>query len=87
MSFPLIRDSAYRFNSAYIREFSDKSLLLVVIEHTRIDLKNVEDIREFTRNPKIGTINRPVRNLYLPGTVTIIHSTSGLINVEINVDH
>ena len=79
ISFPLIRDSVYRFDSGYVHEFPDKSLLLVITERTKIDPKNVEDIREFTWNPKIGSINRPVRNVYLNGTVTTIYSTSGLI--------
>ncbi|MGB7881846.1 MAG: hypothetical protein WBL44_03915, partial [Nitrososphaeraceae archaeon] len=79
ISYPLIRDSVYRFHSAYIHEFPDKSLLLVITEHTKIDPKNVEDIREFTWNPKIGSINRPVRNIYLNGTVSTIHGTSGLV--------
>ena len=79
LSFPLISDSVYRFVSGYVHEFPDKSLLLVITERTKIDPKNVEDIREFTWNPKIGSINRPVRNVYLNGTVTTIYSTSGLI--------
>jgi len=79
ISFPLIRDSVYRFHSAYVHEFSDRSLLLVITEHTKIDPKNVEDIREFIWNPKIGAINRPVRNIYLNGTVSTIHGTSGLV--------
>jgi hypothetical protein len=39
----------------------------------------VEDIREYTWVPKIGDINRPVRHIYLNGTISTIHSTSGLI--------
>ena len=79
VSFPLIRDSVYKFHSAYIHEFPDRSLLLVITEHTKIDPINIEDIREFTWTPKIGAITRPVRNIYLNGTVSTIHSTSGLI--------
>lgn len=79
VSYPLIRDSVYRFHSAYVHEFPDRSLLLVMTEHTKIDPKNVEDIREFIWTPKIGAINKPVRYVYLNGTVTTIHSTSGLI--------
>jgi hypothetical protein len=79
VSYPLIRDSVYRFHSAYVHEFPDKSLLLVITEHTKIDPKDVEDIREFTWVPKIGAIKHPVRNLYLNGTITTIHSTSGLV--------
>jgi hypothetical protein len=79
ISYPLIRDSVYRFHSAYVHEFPDKSILLVITEHTKIGPKNIEDIRKFTWNPKIGAINRPVRNIYLNGTVSTIHSTSGLV--------
>jgi hypothetical protein len=79
VSYPLIRDSVYRFHSTYVHEFPDKSLLLVITEHTKIDPINIEDIREFTFNPKIGAINRPVRNIYLNGTISTIHSTSGLV--------
>ena len=79
ISYPLIRDSVYNINSAYVHEFPDRSLLLVITEFTKLDAKNIEDIREFTWVPKIGDINRPVRYIYLNGTVSTIHSTSGLI--------
>ena len=35
ISYPLIRDSVYRFHSAYVHEFPDKSLLFVITEHTK----------------------------------------------------
>jgi hypothetical protein len=79
ITYPLIRDSVYNIHSAYVHEFPDRSLLLVITECTKLHPKNVEDIREFTWTPKIGSINRPVRNIYLNGTVSTIHSTSGLI--------
>jgi hypothetical protein len=79
ISFPLIRDSVYYIHSAYVHEFPDRSLLLVITEFTKLDQKNVEDIREYTWISKIGDINRPVRYIYLNGTVSTIHSTSGLI--------
>src|SRR5215469_9963062 len=47
ISYPLIRNSVYKFNSVYVYEFQDKSLLLVVKEYTKIEPKNVEDYREF----------------------------------------
>jgi hypothetical protein len=79
ISFPLIRDSVYKIHSAYVHKFSDRSLLLVITEFTKLEPKNVEDIREFTWVPKIVDINRPVRYIFLNGTVSTIHSTSGLI--------
>lgn len=79
ISYPLIRDSVYNINSAYVHEFPDRSLLLVITEFSKLNPKNVEDIREFTWIPKIGNIKRPVRYIYLNGTVSTIYSTSGLI--------
>jgi hypothetical protein len=81
ISYPLIRNSVYKFNSAYVYEFSssDKSLLLVITEHTKIDSKSIEDYREFIWSPKIESIKRPVRNLTLQGLITTVHSNSGLV--------
>jgi hypothetical protein len=41
ISYPLIRNSVYKFYSAYVHEFEDKSVLLVVTEHTKIEPKTV----------------------------------------------
>ena len=79
IGYPLIRDSVYNINSAYVHEFPDRSLLLVITEFTKLEPKNVDDIREYTWVPKIGAINRPVKYIYLNGTVSTIHNTSGLI--------
>jgi hypothetical protein len=77
--YPLIRNSVYKFNSAYVHEFDDKSVLLVVTEHTKIDPKNVEDYREFVWIPKIDSIKRPIHYISLQGVITTIHGNSGLI--------
>jgi hypothetical protein len=80
ISYPMIRNSIYKFNSAYAHEFpADKSLLLVITEHTKIDSKNVEDYRDFIWNPKIESIKRPVRSVSLNGIITTVHNNSGLI--------
>ena len=79
ISYPLIRNSVYKFNSAYVHEFEDKSLLLVVTENTKIEAKNVEDYREFVWTPKIESIMRPVHYVALQGVITTVHSNSGLI--------
>ena len=66
ISYPLIRNSIYKLHSSYVHEFpTDKSLLLVLTEHTKIDSKNVEDYREYIWNPKIDRIKRPVRSVSL----------------------
>jgi len=79
ISYPLIRNSIYKFYSAYVHEFEDKSVLLVVTEHTKIEPKNIEDYREFVWTPKIDSIKRPVHYINLQGVITTIHSNSGLI--------
>ena len=79
ISYPLIRNSVYKFHSAYVHEFEDKSVLLVVTEHTKIEPKNIEDYREFVWAPKIESIKRPVHHIALQGVITTIHSNSGLI--------
>ena len=79
ISYPLIRNSVYKFNSAYVHEFEDKSLLLVVTEHTKIEPKNIEDYREFIWTPKIESIKRPVDYIALQGVITTVHSNSGLV--------
>jgi hypothetical protein len=79
ISYPLIRNSVYKFYSAYVHEFEDKSVLLVVTEHTKIEPKNIEDYREFVWVPKIESIKRPVHHIVLQGVITTIHSNSGLV--------
>ena len=58
---------------------TDKSLLVVITEHTRIDSKNVEDYRDFIWNPTIESVKRPVRSVSLSGIITTVHSNSGLV--------
>jgi hypothetical protein len=79
ISYPLLRNSVYKFYSAYVHEFEDKSILLVVTEHTKIEPKNIEDYREFVWTPKIESIKRPVHYIALQGVITTIHSNSGLV--------
>jgi hypothetical protein len=79
ITYPLIRNSVYKFYSAYVHEFEDKSTLLVVTEHTKIEPKNIEDYREFVWAPKIESIKRPVHQIALQGVITTIHSNSGLV--------
>jgi hypothetical protein len=80
ISYPLIRNCIYKFNSAYVHEFpADRSLLLVLTEHTKIDSKNVEDYRDFIWNSRIESIKRPVRSVSLNGIITTVHSNSGLV--------
>ena len=79
ISYPLIRNSVYKFNSAYVHEFEDKSVLLIVTEHTKIEPKNVDDYREFVWTPRIDSIKRPVHYVALQGVITSVHSNSGLI--------
>ena len=80
ISYPLIRNCVYKFQSAYVYEFSsERSLLLVITEHTKISPKDIEDFREYIWKPKIDTIKRPVRTLALQGVITTVHGNSGLV--------
>src|SRR5215469_929728 len=79
ISYPLIRNSVYKFNSAYVHEFDDKSVLFVVTELTKIEPKNVQDYREFVWIPRIESIKRPVHYVALQGVITTVHNNSGLV--------
>src|SRR5918996_2604802 len=80
ISSPLIRNCVYKFQSAYVHEFpTEKSLLLVITEHTKISPKDIEDYREYIWKPTIDSIKRPVKSLALQGVITTIHGNSGLI--------
>jgi len=79
ITYPLLRNSIYKFYSAYVHEFEDKSLLLIITEHTKIELKNIEDYREFVWTPKIESIKRPVHSIALQGVITTIRTNSGLV--------
>jgi hypothetical protein len=80
ISYPLIINCVYKFQSAYIHEFpSEKSLLLVITEYTKINPKDIEDYREYIWKPKIESIKRPVKSVALQGVITTVHSNSGLI--------
>lgn len=78
----LLRDTVYKFQNAYVHEFSDKGLLLVVTEHTNVILKELSDwkeYREYVWEPKIDSIKRPIQNIALTGVITTIHENSGLV--------
>ena len=67
ISHPLIRNSIYKFDFPYVYEFPlDKSPLLVVTEHTKIDSKN-EVYTDFIWEPKIELTRSPVRSVTLQG--------------------
>lgn len=79
ISYPLIRNCVYKFQSAYVHEFPEKSLLLVITEYTKISPKDVEDYREYIWKPTVGSIRRPVKSVALQGVITTVHGNSGLI--------
>src|SRR5215208_4701883 len=79
ISYPLIRNCVYKFQSAYVHEFPEKSLLLVITEYTKISPKDVEDYREYIWKPTVDSIKRPVKSVALQGVITTVHGNSGLI--------
>jgi hypothetical protein len=79
---PFSRDSVFKFSKAYIHEFPDKSLLVVITEFTDWQFLNVDGYFEYQNyvfKPKIDKIKRPIRNISLDGTITTIHNNSGLL--------
>jgi hypothetical protein len=80
ISYPLIRNCVYKFQSAYVHEFpSERSLLLVITEYTKINPKDVEDYREYIWKPTVDSIRRPVKSVALQGVITTVHGNSGLV--------
>lgn len=79
---PFSRDTIFKFSNAYVHEFPDKSLLLVITEFTDWQVLNVDGYFEFQNyvfKPKIDKIKRPIQNISLDGTITTIHNNSGLV--------
>ena len=82
LNIPWQRDTIYKFDNAYVHEFPDQSLLLVITEFTDWQLKVVDgylEFQQFVWRTKITTIERPVQNISLTGTITTIHNNSGLV--------
>lgn len=79
---PFSRDSVFKFSNVYVHEFPDKSLLVVITEYTYWQFLNVDGYFEFQNymyKPKIDKIKRPIQNISLNGTITIVHNNSGLV--------
>jgi hypothetical protein len=82
INYGLLRDTVYKFKNAYVHEFQDKGLLLVITEHTNIIIQEITDWNEqkqFVYEPKIGLIKRPIQNITLSGIITTVHNNSGLV--------
>ena len=82
INIPWQRDTVYKFDNAYVHEFPDRSLLLVMTEFTDWQIKVVDGYLEYQQyvwKPKIGKIKRPVQNISLVGTITTVHNNSGLV--------
>lgn len=82
INIPWQRDTVYKFDNAYVHEFPDRSLLLVITEFTEWQIKVVDGYLEYQQyvwKPKIDKIKRPVQNISLLGTITTVHNNSGLV--------
>lgn len=76
---PLERGSILEISSAYVHEFEDRALLLVLTEHTDVKLQTSGDFSRYVRLPRIDGIRRPVWNVVLSGVVSKISDSSGLV--------
>jgi hypothetical protein len=75
------KDSVFRFENAYVHNFNDNSLLLVLTEHSHVKLLPEEPLEEYVWKPKIGLMNHPLGPLRvtLEGVISKIHDGSGLV--------
>lgn len=78
-SLPLERNGVFRIRSAYVHEFQDRSILLILTEYSRIQPVPVEDLGGYVWTPRIGGIPRPIHDVILEGVVSNIYDTSGLV--------
>jgi hypothetical protein len=79
VSLPLTFNSVFKFKSAYVHEFADRSLMVILTEYSRVKPWEVEDFRNFLWVPRIGDIRRPVSDVTLTGTITNVYDPSGLV--------
>jgi len=76
---PLERNCVYKIVSAYVHEFRDRRLILILTEYSRICPKQVDGVMEYVWMPRIGSIPRPVSDVTLEGIISKIYSASGLV--------
>jgi hypothetical protein len=79
ISLVLKKNRVLAVHSAYVHEFDDRALLLILTKDAEIEVKYREDPQKYVWYAKIGCIHRPVWNVKLKGTVAKIHDTSGLV--------
>lgn len=80
--YPLFfHDAVFEFRDCYVHEFDEKSLLLVVTEHSSISYLADEDPRKYVWHPVIGDIKRAIGScrVTLQGTLSQISGSSGLV--------
>lgn len=75
------KDSVFEFRNAYVHEFKDHSLLLVLTEYSKINYVPEEPIEDYLWQPKIGDIRRPLGycRVTLEGIVSKVYRSSGLV--------
>ena len=73
------RDRVYLFKSAFVHEFEDSSIALILTEYSRVEEKPEERSADYFWKPTIGEMKRAIWNVNLGGTVTRIFSSSGLV--------
>jgi hypothetical protein len=75
------RDCVFDFEDTYVRQFDDKSLLLIVTERSSVTYLINENPSNFVWNSKVGDIKRPmgVCRVTLQGVLSQISGSSGLV--------
>ena len=75
------KDGVFKFEGAYVHEFDDHSLLLVLTERSRITYLPEEDPENYVWKPTVNSLNRPLGRcrVTLEGVVSKVYESSGLV--------
>jgi hypothetical protein len=77
--FDLESGKVYLFKSAFVHEFPDSSIALILTEYSKVEEKPGENPSSYAWRPMIGNIERPAWSVSLSGIVTRIFPSSGLV--------
>jgi len=75
------KDSVFKFENAYVHEFEDHNILLVLTEYSKIEYLPEESPGDYLWQPKIGSIRRPLGycRVSLEGVISKVYNSSGLV--------
>jgi len=69
-SLPFEKNVILKISYAYVHEFQDRSLFLILTEYTKAETRYYKYIVKYIWHPKTGQIHRPVWNVVLKGIIS-----------------